>query len=59
MSLEQVTRPWGLVGNWAESLVSQCYVHQISLQQHHGIEPLGDTDSPSTYMPVNVNPSTR
>lgn len=42
-SPEEVTKPWRLVGNRAESLTSQCYVHRVSLQLHHGIEPVGLT----------------
>lgn len=55
-SLVEVTKPWRLVGNPAESRLSQCYVHRVSLQLHYGIEPVGDADSPNTYIPINVNP---
>lgn len=57
-SLEDVPKPWGLVGDRAECLISQCYVHRVSLQLHHGIEPLGATDSPNIYIAINVNPLT-
>lgn len=45
------TNPWRLVGNQTGSLLSQCYIHQLSLQLHCDIEPLGDA-----YVQINVNP---
>lgn len=53
------TNPWRLVGNQTGSLLSQCYIHQLSLQLHHGIEALGDAECPNAYIQINVNPLSR
>lgn len=51
----EVRRAWRPVGNRAVILLGWCYIHQVSLQVHHGIEPSGDSDSPNMYIQININ----
>lgn len=53
------TNPWRLVGIRTGSLLSQCYIHQLSLQLHCDIEPLGDAECPNAYIQISVNPLSR